>query len=76
MGDGSGAQSHYDFFSDKFNTDPTKGGQRIATVLVYLNDVRAGGETCFPKLQVWGWRRDRASMSFRQLQFLEDKVYP
>ena len=29
-------QSHYDFFSDKFNTDPTKGGQRIATMLMYL----------------------------------------
>jgi prolyl 4-hydroxylase len=48
VGDGSGAQSHYDFFSDKFNTDPTKGGQRIATMLMYLTSVEEGGETVFP----------------------------
>ncbi|MDQ0268502.1 2OG-Fe(II) oxygenase [Cytobacillus purgationiresistens] len=41
-------KGHYDFFPEK-KVDPSKGGQRIATMLLYLNDVEAGGETIFPK---------------------------
>jgi len=29
-----------------------QGGQRVATFLVYLNDVEAGGETCFPEVDL------------------------
>ena len=29
-------EAHYDYFHDKFNNDPSKGGQRIATMLMYL----------------------------------------
>jgi prolyl 4-hydroxylase len=43
-------EPHYDYFLDTFNTK--NGGQRIATVLMYLSNVNAGGETVFPESQV------------------------
>ncbi|GAB4857145.1 Prolyl 4-hydroxylase 1 [Ancistrocladus abbreviatus] len=37
---------HHDYFSDTFNVK--RGGQRIATMLMYLSDNVEGGETYFP----------------------------
>lgn len=44
--EGQKYEPHYDYFLDEFNT--MNGGQRIATVLMYLSDVEEGGETVFP----------------------------
>jgi prolyl 4-hydroxylase len=42
---------HFDFFPAN-KIEPDKGGQRIGTFLIYLNDVPAGGETVFPRTGV------------------------
>jgi prolyl 4-hydroxylase len=47
--------AHYDAF-DVTNAPglecAAQGGQRVATVLIYLNDVSSGGGTYFPKLDL------------------------
>ncbi|KAK9797418.1 hypothetical protein WJX73_008984 [Symbiochloris irregularis] len=49
--DGQKYEPHHDFFHDKFNAQPSNGGQRIATVLMYLTTVDEGGETVFPEAE-------------------------
>ncbi|MBT2688794.1 2OG-Fe(II) oxygenase [Bacillus sp. ISL-47] len=48
-GIGEEYKPHFDFFPANM-VDPTKGGQRVGTFLIYLNDVADGGETIFPKV--------------------------
>lgn len=46
---------HYDYFDPAFVGNQSvlaRGGQRIITVLMYLNDVKEGGNTYFPNCNV------------------------
>lgn len=40
--------AHYDYFHDDKNARPENGGQRIATMLMYIDVPEEGGETLFP----------------------------
>ena len=42
-------EPHYDYFHDAPNSSPRRGGQRMATMLIYLKDTEEGGETIFPQ---------------------------
>ncbi len=54
-GIGAEYRPHYDYFPEEqagSKEHLKKGGQRIATAIMYLNDVEDGGETVFPEISL------------------------
>ncbi|XP_078175294.1 putative prolyl 4-hydroxylase 6 isoform X1 [Carex rostrata] len=49
---------HFDFYE---NNEDKPGGNRVATVLIYLSNVTRGGETNFPKSQTTGLKDESFS---------------
>lgn len=47
---GQSLAPHYDANRSAATEDANRGGQTLATLIVYLNDVKEGGNTCFGKL--------------------------
>lgn len=61
-GPGAEYRPHYDYFDPAEPGTPTlleRGGQRVATLLIYLSTPDEGGATMFPTC-AWKWRRSRA----------------
>jgi prolyl 4-hydroxylase len=50
--EGGEYQPHYDYFDPKVPGGVDRGGQRVATVIMYLHDTEEGGETIFPKVNI------------------------
>ncbi|MBR8058261.1 2OG-Fe(II) oxygenase [Burkholderia dolosa] len=66
-------RSHYDYFQPTAAgslTHVRTGGQRVATLIVYLNDVPSGGETVFPEAGISVVPRRGDAVYFRYMNRL------
>lgn len=63
---------HHDYFS--FEAGEDNGGNRMATVLMYLSNVEEGGETVFPKVPVPAWQT-KSNYSECAMKGLANKPY-
>ena len=69
---------HYDYFPPELPGSAAhiaKGGQRVATLIIYLNDVEEGGETIFPNLKLSVVPRQGSAVYFSYANSL-DQVDP
>jgi prolyl 4-hydroxylase len=69
-GVGAEYRPHFDYFPPKQSGSAVHlnhGGQRVATLIVYLNDVEAGGETIFPEVNLSVVARRGAAVYFRYM---------
>jgi prolyl 4-hydroxylase len=71
---GAEYQPHYDYFDPKEKGTPSilrRGGQRVATVVMYLNNAKAGGGTTFPDVNF-----EVAPVKGNAVFFSYDKAHP
>lgn len=69
-GIGAEYRPHFDYFPPSqtgSSVHVAKGGQRVATMVVYLNDVDSGGETYFPNAGVGVAPRRGSAVYFRYM---------
>jgi len=67
-GVGGEYRPHFDYFPPHepgSTVHLARGGQRVATLIVYLSDVAAGGETIFPDIQLHVAPRKGGAVYFR-----------
>jgi prolyl 4-hydroxylase len=60
-------KAHFDYFPPNepgSTTHLKQGGQRVCTVVIYLNDVTAGGQTRFPTLGLDIWPKKGSALLF------------
>jgi prolyl 4-hydroxylase len=72
-GIGGEYRPHFDYFPpDQAGSavHTSRGGQRMATLVVYLNDVPAGGETIFPEVGLSVVARRGSALYFRYMNGL------
>lgn len=75
---GAGSAPHYDWLqpsSEANRASIARSGQRICTLVAYLNDVPAGGETAFPELG-WNVSARRGSAVYFQSCDGQGQLYP
>jgi prolyl 4-hydroxylase len=63
-------QPHFDYFPPEQSGSAlhtARGGQRVATLIVYLNDVEGGGATVFPDAGITVTARRGAAVYFRYM---------
>jgi len=63
-------QPHFDYFppdQEGSMVHTSRGGQRVATLIVYLNDVESGGTTIFPEARVAVTARQGGAVYFRYM---------
>ncbi|XP_033213028.1 prolyl 4-hydroxylase subunit alpha-2-like [Belonocnema kinseyi] len=58
---------HFDFF-DNYHLFPSEDGNRIATILFYMNDVAKGGGTAFPELNFTVWPKKGSALFWYNLK--------
>lgn len=75
---GAGSAPHYDWLqpaNEANRASIARSGQRICTLVAYLNDVPAGGETAFPELG-WSVTPQRGSAVYFQSCDGQGQLYP
>jgi prolyl 4-hydroxylase len=73
-GPGAEYKPHYDYFDPALSGTPSilkRGGQRVASVLVYLNTPQRGGATVFPDVEL-----DVAAVKGNAVFFSYDRPHP
>lgn len=61
---------HFDYFPDNDGgrANMAQGGQRIITIVMYLNDVEAGGATIFPEINLSVYPKKGSALYFSYFQ--------